>query len=68
MTGNPYALYAHVRARTASGVTRWSAPFGFNMRWKTLPEQILPTIPGSSAGSRSRARPRTRSGSSTSAR
>jgi hypothetical protein len=46
MTGNPYALYAHVRARTASGSTRWSAPYGFNMRWKTLPEQLLPTIPG----------------------
>jgi hypothetical protein len=46
MTGNPYALYAHVRARMANGSTRWSAPFGFNMRWKTLPEQILPTVPG----------------------
>src|SRR3954451_18297555 len=46
MTGNPYALYAHVRARTASAVSRWSRPFGFNMSWKTLPEQVLPTIPG----------------------
>jgi hypothetical protein len=46
MTGNPYALYAHVRARTAKGVTGWSAPFGFNMRWKTLPAQQLPDIPG----------------------
>lgn len=46
MTGSPYALYAHVRAHTSSGVTAWSAPFGFNMRWKTLPEQMTPTIPG----------------------
>src|SRR4051812_15931066 len=46
MTGEPYALYAHVRARTASAVSRWSRPFGFNMSWKTLPEQVLPTIPG----------------------
>src|SRR4051794_991614 len=46
MTGSPYALFAHVRAHTASGVTRWSTPFGFNMRWKTPPEQMTPTIPG----------------------
>ena len=46
MTGSPYALYAHVRAHTASGVTKWSTPFGFNMRWKTAPEQMLPTMPG----------------------
>src|SRR3954462_962330 len=46
MTGNPYALYAHVRAHTAAAVSRWSRPFGFNMSWKTLPEQVLPTIPG----------------------
>jgi hypothetical protein len=46
MTGTPYALYTRVRAQTPSGVTRWSAPFGFNMRWKSVPEQLLPTIPG----------------------
>jgi len=46
MTGNPYALYAHVRARTAKGVTAWSAPFGFNMRWKSLPVKIEPDVPG----------------------
>jgi hypothetical protein len=44
--GSPYALYARVRAHLASGVTRWSTPFGFNMRWDALPEQILPTVPG----------------------
>jgi hypothetical protein len=46
MTGSPYALYAHVRAHLGSRVTRWSTPFGFNMRWKTLPQQILPDTPG----------------------
>jgi hypothetical protein len=46
MTGDPYALYAHVRARTVHGLTRWSRPFGFNMRWNALPDQLLPTIPG----------------------
>jgi hypothetical protein len=46
MTGDPYALYAHVRAHTPSGLTRWSSPFGFNMRWKTVPSEIVPTIPG----------------------
>jgi hypothetical protein len=38
MTGSPYALWAHVRAVTRKGVTKWSAPFGFNMRWTNLPE------------------------------
>jgi hypothetical protein len=46
MTGNPYALYAHVRAHVGSRVTRWSTPFGFNMRWKAEPEQIFPDTPG----------------------
>lgn len=46
MTGHPYALYARVRAHVAGGVTRWSAPFGFNMRWKTVPQQVTPDIPG----------------------
>jgi len=36
-TGNPYALYAHVRAITARGPTGWSKVFGFNMRWEKLP-------------------------------
>ena len=36
MTGVPYALWAHVRWESADGktVTPWSAPFGFNMRWR----------------------------------
>lgn len=36
-TGNPYAVYARVRAITASGATRWSTPFGFDMRWQSRP-------------------------------
>ena len=35
-TGTPYALFAHVRAITATGATRWSTAFGFNMRWPEI--------------------------------
>jgi hypothetical protein len=45
MTGRPYAAYARVRAVTDRGLTAWSAPFGFNLRWKDLPTQ-LPGYPG----------------------
>jgi hypothetical protein len=38
MTGSPYALWAHVRAVTRRGVTKWSAPYGFNMRWTNIPQ------------------------------
>lgn len=38
MTGSPYALWAHVRAVTRKGVTKWSAPYGFNMRWTKIPQ------------------------------
>jgi hypothetical protein len=44
-TGQPYALYAHVRAITAKGPTGWSEPFAFNMRWPSVPTP-LPTQPG----------------------
>jgi hypothetical protein len=37
MTGSPYALWAHVRAVTRKGVTKWSTPYGFNTRWSNLP-------------------------------
>jgi hypothetical protein len=47
MTGSPYAVYARVRAITRDGVSPWSAPFGFNVRWTSLP-QPLPTYPGMS--------------------
>jgi hypothetical protein len=46
-TGNPYAIYARVRAITPTGVTKWSAPYGFNVRWGTTPQQ-LPSDPGMS--------------------
>lgn len=42
MTGQPYALWAHVRFKGRDGhTTPWSAPFGFNMRWndKDVPSQ-----------------------------
>jgi hypothetical protein len=45
VTGNPYSLYARVRARTQKGTTPWSADFGFNVRWPQLPAQ-LPSPPG----------------------
>ena len=46
ITGNPYSLYAHVRALTRKGATPWSAAFGFNMRWNTVPTPIAPATPG----------------------
>jgi hypothetical protein len=46
ITGKPYSLYAHVRAVTRKGATAWSAPFGFNMRWSTLPVPLTPSYPG----------------------
>ena len=36
-TGKPNALYAHVRSVTTQGASRWSRPFGFNMRWEEHP-------------------------------
>ncbi len=39
-TGNPYALYARVRAVTLNGATGWSKPFGFNMRWESTPTPL----------------------------
>jgi hypothetical protein len=44
MEGNPYALWAHVRWVSDDGrqATRWSNPFGFNMKWRDqdVPQQI----------------------------
>ena len=37
ITGSPYSLWAHVRAITRKGVTQWSVPYGFNMRWASVP-------------------------------
>lgn len=45
MTGNPYALFARVRAVLPTGMTPWSEDFGFNMRWETIAAP-LPAYPG----------------------
>ena len=37
----PYALYAHVRAITARGPTKWSRSFGFDMRWEEFPVPMV---------------------------
>src|SRR5829696_2421560 len=47
MTGSPYAVYARVRAITGDGVSPWSASFGFNVRWRNLPQPLQP-YPGMS--------------------
>jgi hypothetical protein len=46
ITGNPYALYAHVRAITTSGPTPWSAPYGFNVSWSGAPRDLKSPYPG----------------------
>jgi hypothetical protein len=47
MTGNPYALYARVRGVAPKGREgRWSAPYGFNMRWRDRPRPLDPQFPG----------------------
>jgi hypothetical protein len=46
ITGSPYALYAHVRAVTKNGVTPWSTPFGFNVRWSNVPTDLDSPHPG----------------------
>jgi hypothetical protein len=46
ITGNPYSLYAHVRAVTRKGVGPWSQTFGFNMRWPTVPVPLTPAHAG----------------------
>ena len=46
ITGSPYALYAHVRAITKDGATSWSNPYGFNVRWSSVPKDLDSTHPG----------------------
>jgi hypothetical protein len=48
MTGNPYALWAHVRAISPSGAASdWSEAFGFNTSWRTRPTKLPgPELPG----------------------
>lgn len=41
MTGNPYALWAHVRAISPAGAASdWSASYGFNTGWRTRPTKL----------------------------
>jgi len=40
ITGAPYSLHARVRTVIGQRVGRWSAPFGFNMRWGTTPQPL----------------------------
>ena len=57
ITGNRTSLYWHVRAYSAGGVSHWSAPRSFNMRWPDVSNkdnaddevgvpQWLPSEPG----------------------
>ena len=40
-TGHPYSLFARVRAHKQKRVTtRWSAGYGFNVRWTDLPAKL----------------------------
>jgi hypothetical protein len=45
ITGKPYALYARLRAVTQTGTTPWTEPYGFNMRWPSVPEPMS-SFPG----------------------
>jgi hypothetical protein len=45
-TGKDYSLFVHVRGITRKGATPWSTPYGFSMRWSTIPQPILPGYPG----------------------
>ncbi|HEX6490238.1 MAG TPA: hypothetical protein VF002_02550 [Gaiellaceae bacterium] len=45
-SGMDYSLYAHVRAITRNGPTAWSTPYGFAMRWTSVPQPLLPGYPG----------------------
>ncbi len=45
-SGKDYSLYAHVRAITRTGATAWSQPYGFAMRWTSVPQPLLPGYPG----------------------
>lgn len=40
MTGQPYALWAHVRTWVGNRVSAWSAPFGFDTAWRQVPAQL----------------------------
>jgi hypothetical protein len=40
LTGQPYALWAHVRVWVGGRVSAWSAPFGFDTAWRQVPQQL----------------------------
>jgi hypothetical protein len=41
ITGEPYSLYARVRAIGPKGaIGAWSTSYGFNMRWPTVPQPL----------------------------
>jgi hypothetical protein len=46
ITGEPYSLYARVRAVSRAGASRWSAPYGFNVRWPDVEAAPLTNVPG----------------------
>ena len=39
-TGHPYSLFARVRAHKQKSTTRWSAGYGFNVRWTEVPAKL----------------------------
>ena len=43
-TGNPYALYARVRAVGTKGPSGWSKSFGFNMQWQSRPAPLAVAV------------------------
>jgi hypothetical protein len=45
ITGEPASMYWRVRAVGPGGISSWSAPSAFNMRWTDKPQQ-LPSGPG----------------------
>ena len=40
VTGNPYSLFARVRARLQYGTTPWSKDFGLSVRWTEVPAEL----------------------------
>jgi hypothetical protein len=46
ITGEPYSLYARVRAVGPEAASRWSASYGFNVRWPDVEAAPLANVPG----------------------
>ena len=40
MSGQPYALWVHVRAVAGGTISSWSKPFGFNTGWQNIPAEL----------------------------